>query len=100
MDLAPTALASLIEELRNELYNAFPLLGQVVSIQDVKHRLCVINLGSSLGLRKGDDFAFLDGKGLRIGKMEVKELGEKASVCKFQKDERVIPGIKIRALPR
>ena len=95
--LGETAIDEIMEENRFDVFNAFPLVGEVLEIRDAKKRLVIINVGKNLGVRKGDDFNLLDGSGLPFTQMEVKEVGDMTSVAKHKKDHRVKKGINIKA---
>ena len=116
-DLVETALQAGIWSMRDDVYNGFPLKAYVLEVTNPKKRLVLVDIGSSMGVRKGDKFNIIvqhpprvhpvtkkkrRGKREVIGEIKLQTIYESTSVGKYTKgaNTRMDPGREIEAKPR
>lgn len=116
-DLVETALQAGIWSMRDDVFNAFPLKAYVLEVTNPKKRLVLVDIGSSMGVRKGDKFNIIvqhpprihpvtkkkmRGKREVIGDIKLQTIYESTSVGRYSKgaNTRMDPGREIEAKPR
>lgn len=110
-------LAAAIEGVKSDIYNAFPLTAYVLEVLNPKKRVALIDIGSRMGVKKGDKFSLIrqhpsrihpvtkkpiPGKKEVLGDVKVSSVSEDSAEVKFGKKEipHMEPGSLLEARPR